>query len=96
MRNLLFVMILALFVLPFAYGADEEFEKTPQGYQIAKDNYLNIPSDMKVQHVANNVFKPEEDADYLSRKIEEQNLQITQLKSQINDLDARVKKLETR
>ncbi len=90
--NLMFLFSFFLF-LPFAAAQDNN-ERTSQGYQVAKDNYLAIPSDMQVKRIGSNVITPEPDIDYLARKLEEQNKQIEEMRLKMEEMDARLKKLE--
>ena len=75
--------------VPYAAESSPEPRRTEQGYEVTKDNFLNIPSDMKVHKVAGNVITSEPDIDYLARKLEEQNQRIAQLEARIQELEKR-------
>jgi peptide subunit release factor 1 (eRF1) len=88
------VVLLVLFLAPLSVRA-EEYQRSDKGYEVSKDNYLNIPPDMKVNQVAHNVITHEPDVDYLARRLDEQNAKIQVLQSKINELETRLKTLET-
>jgi peptidoglycan hydrolase CwlO-like protein len=94
MRILLIWLMLGL-LAPSAVYADE-LQRTEDGVKVAKDNYLNIPSDMQVRRVANNVITPEDDAAYIARKIEEQNKRLDEMNAKIQALDSRIKTVESK
>ena len=62
-----FFLILVAAALPFLplYA-----EPDPNGREISKDVYANIPDDMQVKKVASNVITPESDTAYLARKFD--------------------------
>ena len=97
---MLFFIALVLFFIPsFTVFSQEpspspDPRRTDMGYEVSQNNYLNIPSDMKVQKVANNVITAESDTDYLARKLQEQNEVLAQIQAQMALVDARVKVLE--
>ncbi len=74
-----------------AFGEDRESQRNEKGYLVTQDNYLNIPSDMKVRKVANNVITPEPDTDYLARKIEEQNHRLDAMQARLDEMEKRLK-----
>lgn len=89
-----------LVVLPTGYAEDlnsssnKNASEMPAGYEISKDNYLNVPSDMKIRKVANNVITTEPDVTYLARKFEEQNKRLEEISQKLHDMDERMKNLE--
>lgn len=96
----IFVLTALLFALSAAQGFSEEpppdSRRTEKGYQVAQDNYLNIPPDMRVQKVGSNVITPEPEIAYLSRKLDEQNAVMAQIQTKLDALDARLQTLETK
>ena len=93
MRILILLLILGLF--PY-FAQAEELKRTEEGVRVAKDNYLNIPSDMQVRKVAGNVITPEDDAAYIARKIDEQNKRIDEMKAKLDTFDSRLQALEAK
>ena len=92
MRIVFFFLMLGL-VLPPAY-ADDASPRSEKGYKVSQDHYLNIPQDMKIQKVGDNVITPEPDVTYLARKLEEQKKQLEEIQRRLQDMNDRLKNLE--
>ena len=90
----IFILVSFLCMLSASNAFSEELKRTPEGVQVAQDNYLNIPADMQVRKVANNVITPEDDVVYIARKLEEQNQRLQEMASKLQAIDTRLKALE--
>ena len=66
------------------------------GYKVNQDHVMNIPSDMKVKKFGGNVVSPESDTDYVARKLEDQGKRIETIQEKLNQIDARLKALESK
>ena len=73
-----------------------EDDKTHErgGYRTSSNSYLRIPSDMKVQKIANNVITAEPDSEYMDRRFNQQQEELDAVRERMQDLENRLKVLE--
>lgn len=86
------ILILILFFFASPAFAEESSSPSPspspQGRQVAHNVFLQIPDDMKVEKVANNVITTEPDIEFLARKMEEQNKRLEAIEARLAALDS--------
>ena len=83
--------------LPQSLQAEEkEGLRDEKGYLVTQDNYLNIPSDLKVRKVANNVITPEPDTDYLARRLDDQDRRLSAMQARLEEMEKRMNKIESK
>ena len=95
-----YLLILALILPRPLLGAEPSGKRTDQGYEISQDVYANVPSDMRIKKIANNVITPEADTDYLARKLSnfenEWNAFKADTQARISELEKKISELESK
>ncbi len=95
----IFLISLLVLGIPLSQVCADETQETPRdekGYKVNQDHVMNIPSDMKVKKFGGNVISPESDTDYVARKLEDQGKRIEALQSRLNEIDGRLKTIESK